>query len=106
MGYDAGGRLFSVSKDGNLVAEYQYDPNGNRLGGTYDAQDRLLSMNGVNYTYTDNGELLTRTEAGQITSYNYDVLGNLISVTLPSGTLIEYLYDGQNRRIGKKVDSL
>jgi RHS repeat-associated protein len=36
--------------------------------------------------------------------YNYDVLGNLISVTLPDGTLIDYVIDGQNRRIGKKVN--
>ena len=26
--------------------------------------------------------------------YKYDVVGNLLSVTLPSGTLIEYIIDG------------
>ena len=31
------------------------------------------------------------------------MLGNLLSVTLPSGTLIEYVIDASNRRIGKKV---
>ena len=41
-----------------------------------------------------------------ITQYKYDVLGNLLSVTLPSGTLIEYIIDGRNRRIGKKVDGV
>jgi RHS repeat-associated protein len=35
--------------------------------------------------------------------YDYDVLGNLISVTLPDDTRIEYVVDGQNRRIGKRV---
>ena len=34
------------------------------------------------------------------------MLGNLLSVTLPSGTLIEYIIDGRNRRIGKKVDGV
>src|SRR5207249_8685665 len=38
------------------------------------------------------------------TTYQYDVLGNLRSVTLPDGRQIAYLIDGQNRRIGKKVN--
>ncbi len=38
--------------------------------------------------------------------YNYDVLGNLLSATLPDGTLIEYVIDGQNRRIGKKINGV
>ena len=40
------------------------------------------------------------------TWYDYDLLGNLISVTLPNGTFIEYIIDGQNRRVGKKVDGV
>jgi hypothetical protein len=32
------------------------------------------------------------------------VLGNLMEVELPDGTLIEYVIDGRNRRVGKKVD--
>jgi RHS repeat-associated protein len=31
-------------------------------------------------------------------------MGNLRNVTLPDGTKIEYIIDGQNRRIGKKVN--
>ena len=38
--------------------------------------------------------------------YTYDVLGNLKKVVLPSGTQIEYLIDGRNRRIGRKVDGI
>lgn len=49
---------------------------------------------------------MTKTEGSDITHYKYDVLGNLLSATLPSGTLIEYINDGQNRRIGKKVDGV
>ena len=69
----------------------------------YDDQDRLLSQGTATYIYTANGELQTKTDGGQ-TTYNYDVLGNLISVTLPGGTLIEYIVDGRNRRVGKKVN--
>jgi len=111
--YDLAGRLQEVKKNGGTVATYAYDSNGNRLSrtdsfgpinGTYDAQDRQLTYGNLAFTYTTNGELLTKTISGQTTNYAYDVLGNLKSVTLPDSTLIEYVVDGQNRRIGKKVN--
>ena len=70
---------------------------------TYDDQDRLLSYAGSIYDYTANGELKTKTTGALITSYDYDVFGNLKHVTLPDGTAIDYVIDGQNRRIGRKV---
>jgi hypothetical protein len=91
---------------------FTYDTNSNRLTkndssgvsiGTCDDQDRLLSQGSASYTYTANGELLTKNDGGQTTN-NYYFFGNLISVILPSGTLIEYIIDGRNRRIGKKVN--
>ncbi|MCC8998078.1 MAG: RHS repeat protein [Candidatus Contendobacter sp.] len=112
-GYDPAGRLVEVKKDGVAQATYGYDANGNRLSktgpggnetGSYDAQDRLLTYDGASYTYTANGELKTKTRGGQTTQYDYDVLGNLKKVTLPDGTVIDYLTDGRNRRIGKKVN--
>ncbi len=113
-GYDQAGHLTDVTVGGTLTAHYDYDGNGNRLAvtrpgsgtisGTYDAQDRLMSYGAVSYTYTANGDLQTATSGGEVTTYSYDVFGNLTSVTLPSGTQIEYVVDGQNRRIGKKVN--
>lgn len=97
--YDLAGRLTSVN-----TTTYTYDPNGNRLNGTYDAQDRLISYGANTYTYTANGELKTKTNADGVTNYTYDLLGNLRAVTLPDGTSIEYVIDGANRRIGKKVN--
>jgi len=111
--YDTGGRLTDVTKNGSSVGAYTYDQNGNRLtytgqrgtfSGTYDAQDRLTSYGAATYTYTDNGELLTKTDNVGTTTYTYDVLGNLTSVTLPAGTVIDYVTDGRNRRVGKKVN--
>lgn len=111
--YDAAGRLTQVKKNGTETAAYAYDANSNRLtkttpGGvttyTYDDQDRLLSGGGVTYTYTANGELQSKTINGQTTIYTYDVLGNLTRVDLPGGTVIEYIVDGENRRIGKKIN--
>jgi RHS repeat-associated protein len=109
--YDLAGRLSEVKRDNVVTASYTYDPNGNRLSGpglttapNYDDQDRLLSYGTANYTYTANGELATKIVGGVVTRYTYDVLGNLKAVTLPDGTAIEYVVDGQNRRIGKKVN--
>jgi RHS repeat-associated protein len=113
--YDTGGRLWQVTKDGVLVSVYGYGVNGNRLtkttsGGTetatYDDQDRLLTYGKWAYTYTANGELRTKTDTtiGDVTTYSYDGQGNLRRVSLPDGRVIEYVVDGENRRVGKKVN--
>lgn len=111
--YDTAGRLIAVTKNTNPLSTYSYDINGNRIARTgpngavnasYDAQDRLISYGNTTYSYTANGELLSKTTGTQITGYKYDAIGNLVNVTLPGGTAIDYLIDGQNRRIGKKIN--
>lgn len=110
--YDDVGRLETVTKDGTPKT-YVYDNNGNRTSdgtssATYDDQDRLLTYGSNTYTYTDAGELESKTDAsGVTTNYEYDEFGNLISVSSDDGSLdIEYLIDGQNRRVGKRKDGL
>ncbi len=113
-GYDAAGRLQDVTRDGVPVAPspaYTYDGNGNRLtapglSGTpvYDAQDRLRVYGAATYDYTANGALLQKTVGSAVTEYTYDILGNLRAVTLPNGTLIEYVIDAMRRRVGKRVN--
>ena len=111
--YDPAGRLATVTRDGVELAAYLFDANGNRLNritptgvenGVYDSQDRVMSYDGVDYSYTENGELLSTNEAGAITNYDYDVLGNLLAVDLPNGSRIDYTVDGRNRRVGKRVN--
>jgi RHS repeat-associated protein len=114
--YDTAGRLQQVNKNRAVQSVYAYDSNGNRvtytsaatgtINGAYDAQDRLTSYGQLNLTYTANGELLTKSNPtlGQTASFTYDVLGNLTSASLPGSTTINYVVDGQNRRIGKKVN--
>jgi RHS repeat-associated protein len=110
--YDVAGRLKEVKLNGVVQASYGYDDNGNRTEvnaqtvAHYDAQDRLLDYNNTAYAYTDNGELKSKTAGTATTAYRYDVLGNLRHVDLPDGTAIDYLIDGQNRRIGKKVNGV
>ena len=107
--YDDAGRLVSATRNGQTTT-WQYDANGNRTHengvqiATYDEQDRLLGYQGATYTHTKNGERQSKTESGSTTTYEYDELGNLLTVTLPGDMTIEYVIDGQNRRIGKKVN--
>jgi len=112
-GYDLAGRLVSVKENGVTVSTYDYDANGNRITavtkagtfqGFYDLQDRMTKYGDADYTYTANGELTTKTDSAGVTSYNYDVYGNLRAATLPDGTRIDYVIDASNRRVGKKVN--
>ncbi len=107
--YDVVGRLENVYIDNKLTDSYSYDSNGNRLShndisATYDAQDRMLTYGTVSYSYNANGDLTSKTDSGITTTYQYDAMGNLLKVTLPGDSIIEYLVDGQNRRIGKKLN--
>lgn len=109
-GYDSAGHLTTVTKDASPSATYAYaGVNGNRtaangVSASYDAQDRLISFGSTAYAFAESGELLGKTAGAQTTSYEYDELGNLLAVSLPSGTLIDYLIDGEHRRIGKMVN--
>jgi YD repeat-containing protein len=103
----------TVKTNGLTTATYVYDENGNRLSkitpsgaeiGAYDAQDRMTSYAGASYEYTANGDLVARTENGATTRFQYDALGNLLKVELPGDAVVEYLIDGRNRRVGKKVN--
>jgi len=60
----------------------------------------------TSHKHSENGELETKTNTAtsETTAYTYDVLGNLKTALLPDGTQIEYLIDGRNRRVGKKVN--
>jgi len=113
--YDAAGRLTKVKKGAATIATYSYDPNSNRrsvvtpsgkVSATYDKQDRLLTYGSTTYAYTANGEIASKTTGAQVTSYQYDVLGNLIAASLPDGTQLSYVIDAENNRVGKMVNSV
>lgn len=103
--YDRDGRLWVAYKDGAVRAQYLYDANGNRSNEVIDPQDRLLKTNSAQYAYTDNGDLRAKKDKNGVTYYSYDSFGNLKSVTMPNQK-IDYLVDGQNRRVAKKVNGI
>ncbi|MBK9516044.1 MAG: PASTA domain-containing protein [Anaeromyxobacter sp.] len=112
-GYDAAGRLATVTVDGALASTSGYDPQGNRtshasggpaVSATFDAQDRLLAAGSTTYAWTPTGTLASRTGGAGTTSYQHDALGRLRGVLLPDGRQLDYLLDGLGRRIGKRVN--
>jgi RHS repeat-associated protein len=111
--YDEAGRLQEVRKDGARTARYEYDANGNRVKfegpngvvtGQCDDQDRIFQYGDATYLHSANGEWSRKTVNGKNTDFGYDALGNLRTVSLPDGAKIEYVVDGANRRVGKKVN--
>ena len=72
----------------------------------YDAQARLTRYANTAYSYSKNGELTKRAFPLDTTSYTYEELGNLITVVKQGGTRIDYLIDGENRRVGKKLNGV
>ena len=116
--YDSMGRLLTVTKDGTLVEEYQYDSVGRRtyemnlfkgISGrafTYSDEDHLLTAGDVTYQYDADGFLTTKTQGSNVTQYSYSSRGELLRVDLADGRVIEYINDPLGRRIAKKVDGV
>ncbi len=131
--YNDRGQLAEVFRNGELLRSYRYDQNGNRkvkklreheIKATYDDQDRLLTYGDLEFRYNANGDLISKIEKKnqdsgddndrhplvskntiqKTTKYKYDVFGNLKFVELPTHQVIEYIIDGQSRRVGKKID--
>ena len=114
--YDACGRLLERRAGTKLVGRYAYDAAGrvvrcvDAAWGTrsfsYDACGRVVkAVSGVGGTcffdYDGAGRLLARrvatSEGFATTSYAYDVVGNVVSVTDPFGAVTKYAYDGAHR---------
>lgn len=111
--YDVVGRLQKVTTNDLVTSVYSYDANGNRIAhwtptqidsGVYDAQDRMLSYAGAQYIYTRNGDLQAKIAGTDTTRYTYDAFGNLMQAYLPNGDRIDYVIDGQNRRIARTLN--
>ncbi|HXE89539.1 MAG TPA: RHS repeat-associated core domain-containing protein [Terriglobales bacterium] len=106
--YDAIYQLTQVVQNGTTTSEaYTYDKVGNRLSTLtdsnwiYNNSNQLTSRPGVTYTYDNNGNTLTKTDASGTTQYAWDYENRLTSVTLPGVGVVSFKYDPFGRRIQK-----
>lgn len=116
--YDAAGRLTGVDQNGTPVEQYTYGADGMRISDgstfreiadrvfTYSAENHLLTAGEASYTYDADGFLTSRTTGEGTTLFQYALRGELLSVQLTDGTLIEYEHDPMGRRIAKKVNGM
>ncbi len=109
--------LMTVSKNGVLVEDYDYDLNGNResyrsilignngLNATFNNADQLLTSDnlGTSYQYTADGYLEKKVEGILETSYQYNSRGQLKSVTTPTQT-VSYEHNAIGNRVVKRIN--
>ncbi|KKN17281.1 hypothetical protein LCGC14_0967420, partial [marine sediment metagenome] len=98
--------------DETLTTEtaYEYDIAGNLLKTINDPSDPLTNPNGLNqtttYTYDNMSRVLTITDpAGSTVTNEYDDLGQLVSVTDPNENTTTFTYDGTGKK-KTRVDAL
>jgi RHS repeat-associated protein len=108
-GYDALYRLTSADYSSSEFFHYTYDRVGNRLTQdtlegtdtyTYDDASRLTSVNGVDYTWDANGNLLN----DGTSTYAYDHANRLTSVVQGSDRYA-FAYSGLGDRLQQTVNS-
>ena len=111
--YDPTNQLIGADNTIQPDEAYSYDSNGNRTIAGYvtGANNQLMSDGTYNYQYDDEGNRTKRTEisTGKITEYVWDYRNRLSSVLFKDagGSItktIDYIYDGNNQRIGKRID--
>ncbi len=105
--YDPLYRLTAADYSTGEFFHYTYDAVGNRLtqgtevgtnSYTYDIANRLISLDGVDYLWDDNGNLLS----DGTSTYSYDPANRLRTVD-QGGTSYTFLYDGLGNRVAQIV---
>ena len=108
--YDPLYRLTAADYDSGEFFHYTYDAVGNRLtqdtlaGANtyiYDNANRLIDVDGVTYTWDNNGNLLS----DGVSNYTYDHANRLDSVTQGADAYI-FSYNGLGDRLGQTVNSV
>ncbi len=108
--YTANNQLTGVTHSNSSFANesFSYDANGNRTmtGDSTGTGNELTSDGTYDYTYDNDGNLITQTDiaTGDETIYSYDFRNRLVEVQQVVGgvesVVAQYTYDALNRRIG------
>ncbi|MEK8018317.1 MAG: RHS repeat-associated core domain-containing protein [Candidatus Parabeggiatoa sp.] len=110
--YDELSRLTQATNPVLEDEHYTYDLLSNRLTASgveasYDANNALLSYGDAEFEYDASGNVVKKTDASQVTHYEYNVEGRLVRVIDGEDNLIaEYDYDPFGRRIWKEVEGV
>jgi RHS repeat-associated protein len=101
-------QLTQVTQGTTTTESYTYEAVGNRLsslgmsGYAYNSSNQLTSTPAAAFTYDANGNPLTKTDTNGVTSYTWDFMNRLTSVTLPgTGGTVTFKYDPFGKRIQK-----
>ncbi len=103
--YDSNGRLTSETSNG-FEHRYQYDLNGNRMLAEYGYEFNENSIypfsidctHRQRFLYDTNNRVISITDGdARITTYRYDLNGNVVKQTYPNGVEILRQYDTFNR---------
>ena len=113
--YNAAGQVLTMTDPLGHVTAYTYDATGDvatvkdALGHVttftgYDLDGRPTSFTDPNglvakLTYNFRGEPTSRTVGGEVTTYAYDLAGQLRKTTRPDGSYLLYAYDAAHRLV-------
>lgn len=108
--YDPLNRLTATNYSDGQFFHYAHDTVGNRLAMTttlgtttyaYDDANRLIDVNGISYTWDNNGNLLS----DGVSTYTYDHANRLVGMS-GTGVTSSYAYNGLGDRLQQTVNSI
>ncbi len=70
---------------------------------TFGAADCIATA--AEATYTADGFVTSKETSAGTTTYRYSALGELTTVTVPSGHTLTYAYDAFSRRVSRSLDA-
>jgi len=72
--------------------------NGSRTAYTTNDMNQYMQAGDARYTYDDDGNMVSKTDATGITSYEYNSENRLMRVVTPADGTWEYMYDAMGNR--------
>ncbi len=109
--FDGDHSLVRSTKNG-VLTDYDYDANGCLTGWqgetarvlAYTSGNRLTRSGTRTYERDANGRVTRIVDGSASTLLIWNVLGQLVQVQLPNGSIVEYAYDALGRRLRRDVD--